>query len=320
MSKKGQDKKIVCLGGGSAMPKAVLGGLKRYPVKITAVSAMLDSGGSSGRLRKNYQIVSPGDIRRAFLALSDAPEKIKSLFNFRFQTGELKGHNFANLFITALKLSTGSYQKAFDELGRILKVSHQVFPATLSNSHLFAVLENGKTVGGETNIDVPKHKGSFKIKKLFLKPKARAYPRAVEAIKKADAVILGPGDLYSSLAQILLVEGISEAVRKSRAKKIYICNLMTKKGETDNFGVSDFSQEIEKYLGAKIDRVVYNKKKPSGKRLRNYRKVHPEMLELVSFNKGVEKDKKFLGVDVLTVRGEIVHDSQKLSRIIFSLI
>ncbi len=316
-----RNKKIVCLGGGNAMPKAVLAGLKKYPVEISVICAMLDSGGSAGRLRKDYRIVSPGDIRRAFIALADTSPVIENLLNYRFETGGLKGHNFANLLITALELSTkNDYGKICDEMCRILNIKHEVLPATLDNSVLHAELENGKTISGETNIDIPKHDGKLKIKKVFLKPKAKAYPKAIEAIKKADLIVIGPGDLYSSLLQILLTEGMSEAIKKSRAKTIYIANLMTKHGETNDFSVLDFSNEIEKYLKGKLDYVIYNTNKPTVKRLRLNKKKHSEFLNLVGFDKDLAGKKKFIGKDLITSTGEIVHDSDKVVKIILSFL
>ncbi len=301
------------------MPKAVLVGLKKYPVKISAICAMLDSGGSAGRLRKDYKILSPGDIRRAFLALANTSPIIENLFNYRFQAGDLKDHNFANLFITALELSTNDYEKTSREIKRILNVQHEVLPVTLDNSEVFAVLENGQTIKGETNIDIPKHNGKLKIKRVYLEPKAKAYSNAVQALDEADLIVIGPGDLYSSLAQILLTDGIPQAVRKSKAKKVYICNLMTKYGETNNFTISDFAQEIEKFLGDKLDCVIYNIKKPSPKRLAAWKKEHPELLNLVEFGNNLAKG-KFIGKDVLTASGDIGHSPQKLSKIISELI
>jgi len=278
---------------------------------------MLDSGGSAGRLRKDYKIVSPGDIRRAFIALSNTSPVIEELFNRRFQTGKLKDHNFANLFITALELTTQNYEKTFQEFGKLLNINinHQVIPSTLDNANLYAVLENGRIISGETNIDIPKHNGNLKIKKVFLRPKAKAYPKALQAIKTADLITIGPGDLYSSLAQILLTQGISEAICKSKAKKVYICNLMTKYGETNGFSVLDFSQEVEKYLGGALDYVIYNNRRPSPKRLAAYKKKHPELLDLVKFDELLNKE-KFIGVDILTASGSIIHDPNKLAKII----
>lgn len=302
------------------MPKAVLTGLKKYPVKLSVICAMLDSGGSAGRLRKDFNIISPGDIRRALIALANTSPAIEELFNYRFEMGELKGHNFANLFITALELTTNNYEKTIKEISRFLNVEHEVLPVTLDNSNLYAVLENGKLISGETNIDVPKHNGKLRIKEVFLKPEAKTYPKAVKAIKQADLIVIGPGDLYSSLAQILLTKGMSEAIKESKAKKVYVCNLMTKHGETHGFSVFDFSKEIEKYLGQQLDYVVYNTKKPSKERLRKYKKENLELLELVSFNgKNTSGKANFIGTDLLTTSGPIIHDPNKLSKIILKL-
>lgn len=312
-------KKIVCLGGGNAMPKAVLSGLKNYPLKLTAICAMLDSGGSAGRLRKDYKIVSPGDIRRAFIALANTSPVVKELFDYRFKTGELKGHNFANLFITALELSTNNYERTIKAISQFLKVEHEVLPATLDSSNLYALLENGKIISGEENIDIPKHRGDLKIKKVFLKPKARAYPPVLKAIKKADLIVIGPGDLYSSLCQILLTEGISEAIRKSRAKKVYICNLMTKYGETKNFNVLDFAREIENYLGEQVDYVIYNNFIPEKERVKKYKKEHPGLLDLVKIDGALSRE-KFIGRNLLLKAGPIEHDPKKVAKTITNLL
>jgi uncharacterized cofD-like protein len=314
-------KRFVCLGGGNAMPKAVLLELKKKPVFISAICAMLDSGGSAGRLRKDYDISSPGDIRRAFLALANTSPVIESLFNFRFETGELKGHNFANLFITALELSVNDYKKSVKEIRKTLNIkeSHEVLPSTLDKAHLYAKLENGKIIKGETNIDIPKHDGNLRIKKVFLKPKAKAYPRSLEAVKKADYIIIGPGDLYSSLAQIILTDKMAETILKSKAKKIYICNLINKFGETNNYSVMDFSLEIENLLKGELDFVIYNNKKIDSKRTKEYRNKNKELMEQVHFDKNLSKN-KFIGRDVITSSGDVVHDSKKVIKTIFEII
>ena len=291
-------KNVVCFGGGNAMPKAVLARLKDYPVKITAICSTLDSGGSSGRLRRDFKIISFGDIRRALISLSEAPTEIKEIFNFRFEKGELKGHNFGNLFLTALFLFKKNYSNLLKEIKKILNISHDVFPTTLSNSNLFAILENGKIIKGEKNIDISTHKPNSKIKKVFLKPKAIAFRKSVEEIKRADLIIVGPGDLYSSLIQILLVKGIPEAIKKSKAKKVFVCNLMTKKGETNNFSVLDFAREADQYLKGSFDFVIYNNFFPEKRRIKKYRKEHPELLEMVKFEKNLLKT-KFIGRNLL---------------------
>ncbi|MGM0439116.1 MAG: gluconeogenesis factor YvcK family protein [Patescibacteria group bacterium] len=310
--------KIACLGGGNAMPRAVLEGLKHEDVEIFAICAMLDSGGSSGRLREDYGIVSPGDIRRAFIALANTSPIIEELFDYRFQAGELQGHNFANLFITALNLSTNDGEKTFETMNDLLNVSHQVLPVTLDSSHVCAVLEDGQIIEGETNIDIPKHDGSLKIEDVFLRPKAKAYPKAINAVYEADKIVLGPGDLFSSLAQILLVEGMAEAIRNSEAQKIYITNLMTKNGETNEFTVSDFTKKAEQFLGGEFDKVIYNNNFPNKKRVEKYKESHEELIELVKPDNNLDEN-KFVGADVLVDEGKIIHDSDKLTNVILNL-
>ncbi len=251
-------KKVVVIGGGTGT-YTILRGLKKYPLDLTAIVSMMDDGGSTGILRDEYGILPPGDIRKCIIALSESTEIMKDLFQYRFTTGGLKGHNFGNIFITALKEVTGSDELAIKEACKILAIRGNVLPVTLDHARLCAVLENGQVVKGETNIDIPKHDGNLKILKVFLEPKARANKEAVKAILGASLIVLGPGDLYSSILPNLLTEGIPEAIRASKAKKMYICNLMTKFGETNNFHVEDFIREIENYLGKNaISAVMYN--------------------------------------------------------------
>ena len=298
------------------MPKAVLEGLKKYPVKITAISAMLDSGGFAGKERRLFKTgVAFGDIRRAALAMSEAPKDKKGLFASRFA----KGAVLANSYCTSITSSFG-----LEDLSESLKEDlnipegREILPATLDNAQLCAQLENGQFVTGETNIDVPKHDANLRIKKVFLEPEARAFEPAVRAIQEADLIVMGPGDLYSSLAQILLVKGISEAIRHSRASKIYVCNLMTKRGETDNFSVVHFAFEIERYMKGPLDYIIFNKKEISPQRLSAHKKRHPENAALVKFYK-ISGGKRFIAADVAAENGPIAHDSDKLAKVILSL-
>lgn len=311
-------KKIVVIGGGSGVPY-LLGGLKKYPVRLSAIVSMADSGGSSGKLRKELGVLPPGDARRALTVLSRAQKPLLDLFNYRFQKGQLAGHNFGNIFISVLEKTTGSFEKAIGITGDILRAEGEVLPSTLQKTDLFAVLQGGKIIKGETSVDIPKHNPELKIKRVYLKPNVSANKKAVRAIEKADLIVLGPGDLYTSLIPNLLVKRIPEAIKKSRAKKVFICNLMTKRGETNNFLASDFTNEIEKYLGQRLDYAIYNTKIPSPKRLAEYKKKHPELLNLVKFDKRLIKDKKFIGKDVLTKSGDIVHNLEKLIKIILSI-
>lgn len=300
------------------MPKVVLEGLKKYPVKISAISAMLDSGGSAGRERKNYTTpVAFGDFRRAVIALSESDPHHKELFAYRYKTGPLAGHVAANLYCSTPR---PSFEELMEDIREDLKIPprYKVLPATLDNAHLAAELEDGTMILGETNIDIPKHDASLKVKKVFLMPKAKAYDKALQEIKAADLIVIGPGDLYSSLAQILLVEGMAEAIRKNRAKKVYICNVMTKHGETNDFSVTDFANEIEKMLGAKLDYVLYNTALPDDKEiLQKVRRKNRALLEPVVFSKDFAKD-KFIGKRLLK-QGTIEHDPVKVAKVLLAL-
>lgn len=320
-------KEVVCFGGGEPMLKVVLPELKKYPLNITSVSSMVDSGGSTGQLRKELNVLPPGDISRHLVALSDGPSWKKDLCLFRFGKekfpGGHQGHRFGTVFIALLEYLLKDFEKALKVAHEFLEVKkHQALPATIKKTHLLATLENGKRIKGENEIDVPKvHNGNLKIKKVYLKPKVPAYPPILEAIKKADLLIFGPGDLYSSLIPCFLPEGMKEAIKESKAKKILVCNLMTKYGETNNFSVLDFVKEIEKYLGGKVDYVIYNTERPLSKRLATYKKEHPELLNLVN---PVNFDKyhlpKFIGKKLLLKKGPIEHDSKKLAEIILDLL
>ncbi len=314
-------KKIVCLGGGNAMPKAVLEGLKSHRVNISVVCAMLDSGGSAGKEREMYKTnVSFGDIRRAFLALSESSKEVKDAFSIRFKEGPYKDIVVANILGTAMLTQKRDYETVFKVYKEVLRIppQHEILPATLDNADVCAELESGEIICGEKNIDQPQHNKSLKIKKVFLRPEPGAYPKAKKAILSADLVVIGPGDLYSTLAQILLISGIKESIKKSSAKLVYICNLMTKDGETNGFSVTDFTDAIEKFLEKKIDFIIYNTKNPESVRLKNYQREYPELLELVSFQ-DIPRDKRFFGADILVPSNSIAHNTKKISNIILKL-
>lgn len=312
-------KKIICLGGGTAMPRAVLSELKKTKHKIAVISAVLDSGGSAGKLREDYHTVSFGDIRRSFLELVDWPKETKEYFKYRFEKGCLDGHVLANIMLSALYLKDKSYRNFFEKINELLPERHRILPATITDSHLHAFLEDGKEIIKESNIDVPNHNSDLKIKKIFLVPEAEACPITLRNLENADAIIIGPGDLYSSLLQILLIKGISEAIINSRAKKIFICNLMTKKGESNNYNVLDFTKEIERYLGGPLDYVIYNNYFPDEKIISAYKANHPELIEMVEIKEGLDK-KKFIGNNLLEKNGILDHNPSKLYKEIIKLI
>lgn len=305
-------KNVVVIGGGSGIFN-ILVGLKKYNLNIRSIVSMADSGGSTGILRNEFGVLPPGDIRRSLVALSDSTTIMKELFQYRFNIdSSLKGHSFGNLFLTALKAITGSDEKAILEAAEILKIRGKVLPVTLDDVHLCARLENGAVIKGEANISMPKH--NSKIKEIFLEPKARVYFGAARAIEEADIIVIGPGDLYTSIIPNLLVEGISDSIKKSKAKKIYICNLMTKYGETDNFSVNDFFNEIEKYLGKNvIDFVVYNKSEIPMEILEKYSKENQFPVEIK------EENKKFVKGDFIKNREILRHDPDITARFILDL-
>lgn len=272
--------KIVVIGGGTGS-YTVLRGLKNYDVDLTAVVSMMDSGGSTGRLRDEFGFLPPGDVRMCLLALSPDTSVLRKLFEYRFNKGiGLNGHNLGNLFLTALRDITGKEEEAIKEASRILNVKGRVLPVTTTNCQLGAILENNQVVVGETNIDIPRHDTRLRIKKLFLVPKPKACREAVRTILKADKIVIGPGDLYTSVLPNLLVSGIKNAIKKSKAKKVYVYNIMTKHGETTGFKASDFVKEVEKYLGEGVlNYVICNNKRPSIKLLKEYEKEKAEFVE-----------------------------------------
>lgn len=314
-------KNVVVIGGGTGV-FTVLTGLKEYPYRLHAIVSMADDGGSTGVLREEFGILPPGDIRRALIALSNSNNKMLSdLFNYRFEEGKsLKGHSMGNLLITALQRITGSFDQAVKEAVKILNVKGKVIPVTLTPARLHAELESGKIIEGETNIDIPKHDGNLKIKKLYLKPKVSANESALAAIKKADVVILGPGDLYTSILPNIVVDGIREAIDSSKAKVVYIVNITTKYGETPNFKASDFLKTMEDYLGKNvIDFCIVNNELPKKELLVKYQE---EKDAFVKFDKDkFEKNKmRIIAQKLLRKEMFLRHDPKKLSKLLSKII
>ena len=274
-------KRIVVIGGGTGS-HTVLSGLKAMDCDLTAVVAMSDDGGSSGRLRDELGQLPPGDVRQCLVALAedDASEILRELFNYRFTAGNgLKGHSLGNLLLSALTEITGGADAAIREASRMLRIRGTVLPVTLSDSTLMAVLEDGSVIEGESCIDrrwrgmggcsrdgvedgdTPiltfprrgvreKWEMHLPISRVYLEPTARAFPPVLDAIRDADAIVIGPGDIYTSVLPNFLVEGVAEAVRESSAVKVHVCNLMTKPGESDGFRASDFLRLLGMYLDA----------------------------------------------------------------------
>lgn len=249
--------RIVAVGGGTGL-SMLLSGAKNITNNLTAIVSVGDDGGSSGRLREEMGILPPGDIRHCITALADDEDLVNKLFKYRFTNGEgLEGHSFGNLFLTALYDITGDMVSAVRASSRVLSIRGRVLPATLDDMKLVAEMEDGRIIHGESTI--PEAHG--KIKRLFTEPaNCKALPDVIQAIREAELIILGPGSLYTSVIPNLLVKEISEEIIKSKAKKIYVCNIMTQPGETDNYTVSDHLKALIQHAGSNkiVDAVLVN--------------------------------------------------------------
>ncbi|MBN1564342.1 MAG: YvcK family protein [Anaerolineae bacterium] len=276
-SRRQRGLKVVAIGGGTGLP-SVLRGLKAYTSHITAIVTVADDGGSSGKLRRELGILPPGDLRNNIAALANDEDLMAQLFQYRFADGGLEGHSFGNLFLSAMTALTGSMDQAVAETGRVLAIEGRVLPATLHNVTLVAEVQiagesRRRRVVGESQI--PEAGGQ--IEHVFLQPDyARAYPDAIRAILDADLVVIGPGSLFTSLLPTLLVNGIVEALRVSRAYIVYVCNVATQQGETDNFTVADHIVALEQHIGRNsFDAVVANNHYPSKNKGENTHYVRP---------------------------------------------
>lgn len=260
-------KSIVTIGGGTGQ-FTLLSGLKKFPVQLTAIVTMADDGGSTGVLRDELGVLPPGDIRQCLVALSDADATVmRDLFNYRFDNGGLKGHNFGNIFLSTLEKITGSFEQAVQVAGSVLGTRGSVIPVTTSQMNL--VCNHGEQVcSGENAIS----NGSIvDAESLRLEPTAYANPKAVAALESADCIVIGPGNLFCSILPNLLVKGIPEAIARSKAQVVYNCNLMTTKRHTDTFDVSDYVDAIERYIGkGRLQYVTFNETRPTQELLDRY--------------------------------------------------
>ena len=308
--------KIVVIGGGTGLA-TLLHGLKGYTSNITAIVTVADDGGSSGRLREELNVLPPGDIRNCIVALADTEPLMEKLFQFRFEGGgHLKGHSFGNLFITAMSKVTGDFQQAVEASSKVLAIRGRVIPATLDKVALRAVHKDGTETVGESKI--PKKESP--IKKLYLNPAgSRPTLEALEAIKKANVIILGPGSLYTSVMPNLIIDGMFESVKNSKAAKIYVCNVMTQAGETDNYRASDHVRAIIEHTGRGIvDCCIVNTARVPGKLLEKYREEHARPVE-IDDDRLAELGCRVVKADIINIKDVVRHDSHKLARIIMDL-
>ncbi|KAF0193709.1 MAG: hypothetical protein FD169_2339 [Bacillota bacterium] len=308
--------RIVVIGGGTGL-SVLLRGLKHYTSNITAIVTVADDGGSSGRLRGDMGILPPGDIRNCVLALADTEPLLEKLFQYRFSVGELEGHSFGNLLIAAMTSITGDFQLAIKEFSKVLAVRGRVLPVTASDIRLVAELYDGSTVLGESKVS----ECGCNIKSLRLEPpNAEPLPEVLQAIAEADALVLGPGSLFTSVIPNLLVSGMSQAIARSVATKIYICNVMTQPGETTQFTASQHVDAIQRLANARIiDFVLVNTARIKADLLSKYSAQNsaPVLVDMHRLNQlGV----RVVADDLLHQCSVVRHDPEKLARRVMRLI
>jgi uncharacterized cofD-like protein len=306
------------IGGGHGLSN-LLFGLKEYTSNLTAIVTVADSGGSSGRLREEFNIVAPGDIRNCLVALADAPALMGELFQFRFaQDSELKGHNFGNLFLTAMvQLTNGDFEKAVKESSKVLAIRGKVVPSTVSNVHLVAEYEDGSRTEGEAKIP----RRDKRISRLYLNPENILPTQdALDAIENADIVILGPGSLYTSIISNLVIKGITQALEETSAYKIYVCNVMTQPGETDGYSASDHLRALMRHTSMRVvDACLINNALVPDDALLRYRQdnsypVTPDSEHIRGLGC------KAVAADLLGVNDFVRHDAKKLTKVLIDLI
>ena len=310
--------KVVTIGGGTGL-SVLLRGLKKYPLDITAVVTVADDGGSSGKIRSDMNIPSPGDIRNVIAALSDVEPYLEKMFQYRFDSGEVKGHPVGNLMIAAMTDIHGDFSTAVKVMSRILNVRGTVLPTTNDIATLNAVLSTGEIIRGESSIT----EAGGVIDHVYITP-SRVKPNedVLRAIEQADYIIMGPGSLYTSIIPNLVISKVSEKIRESSAKKIYICNVMTQHGETDNYSVSDHIVAINKHVEENIfDLVIANSREFDDSILSKY---HKEKQEPVKIDQ--EKIKE-LGIKLIknndvgiVDNNTIRHNADKVSELIYDYI
>ncbi len=316
--------KVVTIGGGSGQ-YVLLSGLRNIKgIDLTAIVSMVDSGGSTGQLRDELGILPPGDILKCILALSSSHESTRQILQKRFEdSSRLNGHSVGNMLLTMLSQYAGSFPKGIQALSEILDVKGTVLPVTVDKATLVAELTDGSLLYGESAIDIPRGDQREKIRKTFLVPhhndSINVYPPVIKVIKEADYIIIGPGDLYTSIIPNFLVSGVKKAISETKTKLFYLVNIMTKFGETDNFTGEDFILELEKSIGRKVDIAILNSTKPDKEIIKKYKKQKAVLVEISKHN--LWDGRKIIKEDLLSVSGDIIrHDAKKLDSLVQKLI
>lgn len=312
-------KKIVAIGGGTGLSQ-ILPGLKRMDCEVTAIVTVTDEGGSSGHLRREYGMIPPGDIRQCLIALAEREDELARVFRYRFRgKGALAGHSFGNLFLKVLSDIAGGFDAGVLLAGRILATRGRVLPASLENIRLKAHLAGGGTLLGERRIS---SRSNGKIcpailRMVLLPSRPRPFGECLKALQSARAIVVGPGSLYTSLITNLLVPGILRAIRNSRARKIYVCNIMTQAAETQGYSVEDHLRAISQHArGLEFDKIIVNTSIPSAKILARYGRqgAHPVTLS------GEISPKNLVTADLVSREEYARHDPEKLTRLLWRLI
>ncbi|MHA6251794.1 gluconeogenesis factor YvcK family protein [Oceanobacillus sp. CAU 1775] len=310
--------KVVVVGGGTGMP-VLLRGLKNYPIDLVAIVTVADDGGSTGRLRTEFEIPAPGDIRNVIAALSDAEPMLIKLFQHRFDGGNgLTGHSLGNLLLAAMTSVTGGFYDGIKEISRVLNVKGKIYPISTENLSLHARMEDGTIVSGESNIPL----SNKRIDEVYLSPQpAKPFVNAVQAIVDADLIVIAPGSLYTSIMPNLIVPSVQEALEITNAKIVYVCNLMTQYGETTGYTASDHVEAINRHIGSGILQSIVVHNEPIQQTIRQ--KYAEENAEPVVYD--IER---LLSLGLEIIEGDIIkkphhtvrHDTEKIAKLLYSLL
>lgn len=318
-------KKITTIGGGTGQ-YVLLSGLREIEdIEITAIVSMVDSGGSTGRLRDELGVLPPGDILKCTVALSPFQDVARRILQTKLSSSDkLNGHNAGNMLLSMLSQYTGNFPEGVKALGEILSIKGRVLPVTIDRATLVAELTNGVRLYGESAIDIPRGDQREKIKEVYLVPHHNeiisVYEPVIEAIMEADYVIIGPGDVYTSIIPNFLVPGVKEAIRDTKAKLIYVTNVMTKYGETDGFTPFDFLYSVESYITRNLDYVIVNNQKPPEDILNRYGAQRASFVMLSEEQKEKIKPRILIEDDLIEIGEVIRHHSAKLAEVIKNII
>lgn len=311
---------IVAIGGGTGL-STMLRGLKEYTSNITAVVTVADDGGGSGMLREDLGMLPPGDIRNCLVALAHTEPLMEELMQYRFMEGTLKGQSFGNLFLAAMNGISSNFEEAIRKMSDVLAVQGRVYPVTLENVKLCAELHNGVIIKGESNIPKESVNYGSGIKRVYMEPEnPRAFENALTAIEDADCIIIGPGSLYTSVLPNLIIDKISDSIRKSNGLKIYISNIMTQPGETDGYSLSDHINAIFDHCGGKLfDFIIANNGTIPDEYYEKYKNDGQDIVEIDREN--IPEYIRIITEDFVEIKnGLLRHNSKKLAVVIMKLI